>query len=147
VPFAHGGARITLPAGYGYELEGDGRTIVIRPARRELFEFRITYNSLAKYARERRSVAEDFIHRTAQKKGRRVHRIKGTDSIGFIEPGAASTVKDEPVRNIHGLMSLGKGYVTFTLTVPEKYAHLPEVRAFVGGGMESLLGALRAGES
>jgi hypothetical protein len=36
--------------------------------------------------------------------------------------------------------------VTLTLTVPEKYAQRPEVRAFVAGGMESLLGSLRAEE-
>jgi hypothetical protein len=47
---------------------------------------------------------------------------------------------------MQGVLSLGKGYVTLTLTVPEKYAQRQEVRAFVAGGMEGLLGSLRAGE-
>jgi hypothetical protein len=56
-------------------------------------------------------------------------------------------VDDEPARNMHGVITLGRGYVTLALTVPEKYAQRPEVRAFVAGGMESLLGSLRARES
>jgi hypothetical protein len=55
-------------------------------------------------------------------------------------------VNGEPARNMQGVLSLGKGYVTLTLTVPEKYAQRQEVRAFVAGGMEGLLGSLRAGE-
>ena len=147
VQFANGGARITLPAGYSHELEDDGKTIVIRPGQKDLFEFRLTFNSLAQYARQRPNIAEEFIRNAAEKKGRKVNRIKGTDSIGFLEPGDGTTVNREPARNMHGVLTLGKGYVTLTLTVPEKYAQLPEVREFVGGGMESLLGRLRAGET
>src|SRR5262247_1471929 len=60
VQFANG-ARITLPTGYGHELEEKGKTIAIRPAQRNLFTFRLTYHSLAQYAVYQPDVAEDFI--------------------------------------------------------------------------------------
>ena len=147
VQFANGDARITMPAGYGHELEEKGKTIAIRPALRNLFTFRLTYHSLAQYAVYQPDVAEDFIRAIADKRGIRVNRIRGSDSVGFIERGEDSTVNGEPARNMHGVLSLGRGYVTLTLTVPEKYAQRPEVRAFVAGGMESLLGSLRGGET
>jgi hypothetical protein len=147
VEFADGGARISLPVGYRHELEDGGRTIAIRPAQRSLFTFRLTYHSLAQYAGGQPDIAEHFIRSVAEKKGRGVNRIRGGDSIGFIERAGDSTVNGEPARNMQGVLSLGKGYVILTLTVPEQYAQRPEVRAFVGGGMESLLGSLRAGET
>jgi hypothetical protein len=146
VQFANGDARITLPAGYGHELEEEGKTLAVRPAQRTLFTFRLTYHSLPQYARDQPYIAEDFIRAVAEKRGLKVNRIRGSDSVGFIERGGESMVNDEPARNMQGVLSLGKGYVTLTLTVPEKYAQRPEVRAFVAGGMESLLGSLRAEE-
>ena len=147
VEFGNGGARIALPDGYRHELEGEGKAIVIRPAQRSLFTFRLTYHSLEQYAGKHPNIAEDLIHGVAGKKGIKVNRIRGSDSIGFIERREDSTVDGEPARNMHGVVTLGNGHVTLTLTVPEKYAQRPEVRAFVGGGMESLLGSLRAGET
>jgi hypothetical protein len=146
VQFANGDARITLPDGYGHELEETGKTIAIRPAQRTLFTFRLTYHSLAQYARDQPYIAEDFIRAVAEKRGLKANRIRGSDSVGFIERGGESMVNGEPARNMQGVLSLGKGYVTLTLTVPEKYAQRQEVRAFVAGGMEGLLGSLRAGE-
>jgi hypothetical protein len=147
VSFADRGATLALPAGYSYALEDKGRTIVVRPPKRGSFEFRLTFNSLAQLAGTRPTIAQEFIADAAKKDGRTLGRIRGTDSFGFFEAAGGSMVNGEPARNMSGLITLGQGYVTLALTIPEKNVDTPAVRDFLGGGMEALLGGLRSGKS
>ncbi len=147
VSFADGGARLSLPAGYTHELEDKGKTIVVRPPTPGLFELRLTFNSTAQYAKKRPNIAQEFVMDAAKKKGRTIGRIRGTGNIAFLEIGSDSMVNGERARNMQGLIALGQGYVALTLTVPEKNTETPAVRDFLGGGMETLLGGLRAGKT
>jgi hypothetical protein len=142
VRFAEG-AEITLPTDYLYSFEDGNMTIVVSPKQHELFRFRLTFHSLARYLAQRPRIAEEFVASMAEKEGRRLLPIQGTNHKWFFEPGTPSNISGEAARNMHGVVAMREGYTTMTLTVPERYSNEPIVRDFVGGGMEALLSTLR----
>jgi hypothetical protein len=142
VRFAEG-AEITLPTDYLYRFEDDNMTIVVSPKQHELFQYRLTFHSLTRYLAQRPRIAEEFVASIADKEGRWLRPIQGTNYKWFFEPGAPSNISGEVARNMHGAVAMREGYTTITLTVPERYSNEPIVRDFVGGGMEALLSTLR----
>ncbi len=136
-------AEVAVPDGFTFEMEERGKTIVIRSPQAGLFELRLTFNSMLPQAASRPSLPEEFIVDTAKKRGRTVSRVKGSLIVGFIEPGSPSEVDGHVRRNMHGMFAVGPGYATMTLSFPVERSADPELRAFVGGGMEKLLATLR----
>lgn len=136
-------AEVTLPAGYAHTFEDAGKTIVVSPKQKDLFEYRLTFHSLVQFLSQRPTIAEDFVRSMAEKKGKTLLSIPDTGLEGFLEAGNPSTVNGERARNMHGVVALREGYTTMTLTVPEKHVNDPTVREFVGGGMATLLATLR----
>src|SRR5438477_882351 len=128
-------AQVTPPDGYTHSFEDDGKTIVLYPKQKDLFQYRLTFHSLVQYLAQRPTVTEDFVSSMAEKKGKKLLPIRGTMHKGFLEAGTPSTVNGELVRNMHGVVAMREGYTTMTLTVPERYANEPTVREFVAGGM------------
>ena len=136
-------AEVKVPDGYTYELEEGGKTIVLRSPKPGLFELRLTVISLLAYAVTRPAIAEDFIVDYAKKKGRNVNRVKGSSIVGFMEPGAPTSADGETLQNMHGVFAVGFAYAAMTLTFPTNSAEDPDLRAFIGGGMEAILATLR----
>lgn len=145
VQFAKGAASIAPPAGYTHALEDEGQTLVLRPPQKGLFEIRFTFNAVPVRA-DHPQLAREFVIDAARQKNKPVVQFKGSRSIGFIERGPGTVADGEPVRNLHGLLTLGQGYVTLTLSVPEKHVERPEVREFVNQGIEALIATLKAGK-
>jgi hypothetical protein len=136
-------AEVTLPAGYTHGFEDDGRTIVLYPPRKDLFQYRLTFHSLIQHLSQRSTIADDFVGSMARKKGKNLLLFGGQKHKGFVELGERSTVGSEPVRNLHGVVAIREGYATMTLSVPERNAGDPAVRAFLAEGMEGLVASLR----
>lgn len=143
VAFADGAATVTPPDGYTYTLEDQGETVVLRPPQKGLFELRFTFTPVP----ERKGhplLAREFVVEVAKKKGKQPQRFRN-GSVGFIERGPpTANEQKEQFRNLHGLLTLGQGYVTLTLTVPEKNVNLPEIKAFINKGMQEVIESLQA---
>jgi hypothetical protein len=142
VAFADGAATVTPPSGYTYSLEDKGETVVLRPPQAGLFEMRFTFNAVPE-RKDRPQLAREFVVDVAKKKGKQPTRFRN-GSIGFIERAPQTSNRQEEFRNLHGLLTLGKGYVTLTLTVPEKNVQLAAVHEFVNQGMLGIIESLKA---
>jgi len=142
IAFANGGATVAPPAGYTHSLEDNGHTVVLYPPRKDLFEMRFTFHAVPE-RKGHPQLAREFVLEVARTKGKQPTRFKGGE-VGFIERGPATFRDLVEYRNLEGLMTLGKGYVVLTLSVPEKNVQLPEIREFMKTGMEGLIASLRA---
>ena len=137
------GAEVAVPDGFTFQMEAAGKTIVIRSPSAGLFELRLTFNTMLPDSASRPSLPEEFIIDRARAKGRNVTRVAGSLIVGFIEPGSARDVEGKVWRNMHGMFAVGPGYTTMTLSFAADRSADPELRAFVGGGMEEILSTLR----
>ena len=142
IPFSKGRASITLPPGYTHRLEDSGETIVLLPAS-GLFQMRFTYHAVP-VSKDHPQLAREFVLDMAKQKEKQVTQFRGSQSVGFIERGPPSMMNGEEHRNLQGLLTLGQGYVTLILSVPERNVQLPEMREFIQKGMEPLIAALKA---
>jgi hypothetical protein len=142
IPFAKGEAGITPLPGYTHRLEESGETIVLLPES-GLFEMRFTYHAVP-VRKDHPQLAREFVLDLGRQKQKQVTRFRGTQSIGFIERGPPSMMNGEEQRNLQGILTLGQGYVTLLLSVPERNVNLPEMREFMKSGIDPLIAALRA---
>ena len=142
MPFAKGRAAITPPPGYIHVLEDDGQTIALVP-RDRLFQIRFTYHAVPA-RKDHPQLAREFVIETAKQKDKKVTQVKGSNSIGFMERAPSVMVDGEENRTLQGMFTLGQGYVTTVLWVPERNVQLPEMREFMKNGIEPLIAALQA---
>jgi hypothetical protein len=142
-PVRFGQAEITVPDGFSHALENGGKTLVLYPRQKALFQYRLTFHSLVEQLPQRPRIAEETVSSLAEKKRMQPYPVRGSSHMGFLDTGTRSTVNGEPLRTMQGAVSLGEGYATMTVAVPEKYANEPVVREFLGVGLESLLATLR----
>lgn len=142
VVFPGGEVMMSLPGGYGSRFDDGGETLVVFP-RSKSFELRITFHSLAKFARQRSTLPKDFIADAAQKNGRPLFQLKSNDSVGYAEATKASSDDAPPSFHTHGAISLGRGYATFTLSFERKDFEQPDVMWVRQDGLLELLGRLQ----
>src|SRR5688572_11674264 len=140
IPFAKGRAAITPPVGYTHRLDDKGQTVVLRP-KNGLFEARFTYHGVP-VSKDHPQLAREFVVETAKQKEKQVTQFRGGRSVGFIERGPSMVLDGVEHRTLQGLFTLGQGYVTLVLLVPESNVQLPEMREFMKNGMEPLIAAL-----
>jgi hypothetical protein len=142
VIFAGAAAAVAKPSGYVSKLEEHGNTLILLPATKA-FELRVTFHSLAQYTKQRPTIAKDFISDTAKKNGRTLFHLDANDSIGYVDPPKPSNDAGPPSQHIHGAMSLGQGYATFTLSFEDNAVEHTDVRWARDKGLLELLALLK----
>lgn len=145
VAFAGGRARATVPLGYAARELPDG-SLVIEPPWTGRFTLRLAFDALATTDGVPGDIARAIVVDTAARKGCGLHRIADNGAIGFVEPGDSARASDPgTVRHLQGLVAIPDGLLVYELAVPERFAPLADVQAFVGdGGLERILGSVAA---
>jgi hypothetical protein len=142
VPFAKGQATLKPPPDFTHRVDEDGQTMVLTH-RNGLAQVRFTYHAVPA-TKGRPHLAREFVIDTAKKKDKKARQMRNGRSVGFVERGPAATLDDEPCRTLQGMLTLGQGYVTLVVLVPEKNVELPEMREFMKTGLDRLMSALDA---
>lgn len=138
------GWKMSVPNGYRQEVEDDGRTLVLSPAKPEQYLLRFTYHSLAEYVKERPKVGRDFIEHLARKKGLTTFAVDGNGGVAYLEAPVLVEQDGARAQETAGGLGLDDAYVTFTVVIDEAALTDPVVRELLRSGIQVLLGRIRS---
>lgn len=137
--FGEGAGEVTVPAHYAPVQDQDASLVVLsKPEGNVRLYFDLHKLDAAPQAG---NAGEAFVQQQAEKKGKPLKQHAG--KLLFFDPSPPARVGEEVVFNFHWQVGWGKTLVIISARVPYVAREAPDVKRFLSGDLEAIIGSLR----